>query len=151
MATEPPAFSQPSETGHVASVTQQHVSSSGYDPQLSNVASARAWAAAELRDHNQVEDRLVDDVELVLSELMTNAIQAGATRVSIELHAHPDWVLVSVEDDAGGQVTIRPGSPDGRGRPRFADRCGSQYSVGCGSQISWQAGMGLNGRRRLLN
>jgi anti-sigma regulatory factor (Ser/Thr protein kinase) len=123
MATEPPAFSQPSETGQVASVTQQHVSSSGYDPQLSNVASARAWAAAELRDHNQVEDRLVDDVELVLSELMTNAIQAGATRVSIELHAHPDWVLVSVEDDAGGQVTIRPGSPTaagGRGLPIVA-------------------------------
>ena len=123
MATEPAAFSQRSERDQVASVPQPYVSSSGYDPELSNVARARAWAAAELRGHNQVEGRLVDDVELVLSELMTNAITAGATRVSIELHAHREWVLVSVEDDAGGRVIIRPASPaapGGRGLPIVA-------------------------------
>jgi anti-sigma regulatory factor (Ser/Thr protein kinase) len=104
-------------------MTPPRVSSSTYEPQLANVARARAWAADELRGHHQVQDRLVSDVELVVSELMTNAITAGATRVSIELRAHPEGVLVSVDDDAGGQLAIRPPSltiPGGRGLPIVA-------------------------------
>lgn len=96
-------------------MTQPRVSLIQYEPELSNVARARAWAADQLRDHAQAQDGLVADVELVLSELMTNAITAGASQVFLELRAHPEWVLVSVEDDAGGQLVVRPPSPAGLG------------------------------------
>jgi anti-sigma regulatory factor (Ser/Thr protein kinase) len=104
-------------------MTRTQVATSSYEPDLSNIAKARAWAADQLRDHIQAHGRLVADVELVLSELMTNAIKAGATQVSVELHVHPKWVLVSVEDDAGGRLTMRspsPTAPGGRGLPIVA-------------------------------
>jgi anti-sigma regulatory factor (Ser/Thr protein kinase) len=104
-------------------MTRAHVVSRRYEPDLANVARARAWIVEQLRDHIEGHDRVVPDVELVLSELMTNAIKAGATQVSVELQAHPTRVLVSVEDDAGGRLTIRtpsPTAPGGRGLPIVA-------------------------------
>src|SRR3954470_21910704 len=102
---------------------RRHRASRRYGPDLSNVAKARAWAMGELREHARADERLLADVELVLSELMTNAIKAGATEVAVALEATGDSVLLSVEDDAAGEVTVRrpnAAAPGGRGLPIVA-------------------------------
>ena len=42
------------------------------------------------------------NIELVLSELITNAMQAGSTQISVEVLLHCDRVVLSVTDDAPG-------------------------------------------------
>lgn len=101
---------------------RSHTASSTYEPELSSVAKARSWAVDQLSQHIRAPERLAD-VELVISELVTNAIKAGATEVSIELDARPMQVLISIADDADGQVAIRspsPSAPGGRGLPIVA-------------------------------
>jgi anti-sigma regulatory factor (Ser/Thr protein kinase) len=104
-------------------VTRTHAASSRYGPERTNVGRARAWAVAELRQHAQAGEQLLANVELVISELMTNAIKAGATEVSLTLEAGPRSVMISVHDDAGGRVALRTADPTatgGRGLPIVA-------------------------------
>lgn len=104
-------------------MTAPHVARTTYGPDIDNVSRARAWAVGELRDRVPADDRLLADVELVLSELITNAIKAGTTRVTVELRADRHSVRVRVQDDAGGRLTVRaasPTTPGGRGLPIVA-------------------------------
>ena len=48
---------------------------------------------------------LVADLNLVISELVTNSLQASATAIEFDLEAHRDRVILSVIDDAPGQPT----------------------------------------------
>jgi len=47
-------------------------------------------------------DRLCDDLQLVVSELVTNAVRAGSPRVSVALALEGDRAVVRVGDEAGG-------------------------------------------------
>ncbi|MEU4561797.1 ATP-binding protein [Actinoplanes sp. NPDC023936] len=53
------------------------------------------------------------DVAVVVSELVTNAVQHGAGSVVLEIEAYGDQVIVSVAD--GSSIIPRRREPDGRG------------------------------------
>lgn len=60
---------------------------------------------------------LVDDVAIVVSELVTNAVQAGARDVAVKLDAHHSFVRIAVQDEAGGAPVPQAGtSTDEHGR-----------------------------------
>ncbi|MFN2562651.1 MAG: ATP-binding protein [Jatrophihabitans sp.] len=97
-----------------------HSATREYAPDLSNIAQARRWLTHELAAGLHAPANLVADVELVLSELLTNAIKAGASRVSVELNADSERILLTVADDAAGRVVLRTptaDAPSGRGLP----------------------------------
>lgn len=59
-----------------------------------------------------------EDALLVVSELVTNAIKAGAQRVSLELRVKGRALTIRVDDDAAGWPTVQdPGeyAENGRG------------------------------------
>lgn len=60
----------------------------------------------------------VDDAEMVTSELVTNALSAGAEHIVLQLGADESVLRIGVRDDAGGAVTVTQTDPlalDGRG------------------------------------
>jgi anti-sigma regulatory factor (Ser/Thr protein kinase) len=61
---------------------------------------------------------LIDDVELVTSELTANAVNAGCGILALMLTVHDQWLEVALEDDAAGDPEIRrltPTMSSGRG------------------------------------
>jgi anti-sigma regulatory factor (Ser/Thr protein kinase) len=88
-------------------------------------AAARRWVATSLDHlaHAGVSPRS-DDLVLVVSELVTNSVRAGARTVEVELVAAGDDVELHVTDDAPGLP--EPRTPDwdevhGRGLAIVAD------------------------------
>jgi anti-sigma regulatory factor (Ser/Thr protein kinase) len=47
-------------------------------------------------------ERLCDDLELVASELVTNAVRAGSARINVALALEDDRVVIRVSDEAAG-------------------------------------------------
>ncbi len=85
-------------------------------------AAARAFAKATLGSllAPPVPEALCDDVELVVSELVTNAIRAGSPVVGVAVGLERTRVVLRVRDEAVGWPAQRtPGSddPGGRGLP----------------------------------
>jgi anti-sigma regulatory factor (Ser/Thr protein kinase) len=63
---------------------------------------------------------LGDDIELVVSELVTNAVRAGSPTVTIEMALEADAVLIRVSDTATGWPEAREAGihdTGGRGLP----------------------------------
>jgi anti-sigma regulatory factor (Ser/Thr protein kinase) len=61
---------------------------------------------------------LVDDVTLIVTELLTNSINAGADSALVTLNWHRDQLRVTVGDDAPGAPALQCASPNethGRG------------------------------------
>lgn len=61
---------------------------------------------------------VVDDAELVVGELVVNAIQADASSVDLQLEVHYDRIEIAVTDDGTGRPTLRVAAsddPSGRG------------------------------------
>jgi anti-sigma regulatory factor (Ser/Thr protein kinase) len=61
---------------------------------------------------------LISDAELVVSELVTNAVRAGSSRISVRLTVDDDGLQVAVRDDAPGRPNPRAATVhdrDGRG------------------------------------
>jgi len=61
---------------------------------------------------------LIDDAELVTSELTTNAVNAGCGILALRLIVHDHWLEVALQDDATGDPEIRrltPTMTSGRG------------------------------------
>lgn len=85
------------------------------------VADARGWCRRQLSQLLPVAPTrgdLVDCAELIVSELLTNAVRAECRRVSLTLTGDADCLEVSVYDDASGHPTITQAGPDdvhGRG------------------------------------
>lgn len=77
------------------------------DPQAPG--TARSFVQGHLVEAT-CELGLVDDVVLVASELVTNAVRAGATDIDLTLEITPGAVELLVDDDAGGWPT--PATPD---------------------------------------
>lgn len=82
-------------------------------------AAARRFVTSALADRSGEEaSPQPDDLALVVSELVTNAVRAGATRIGVELLVAEHRVELRVDDDASGWPTPRQaedGDLDGRG------------------------------------
>ena len=78
--------------------------------------AARTFVQSLLNE--RTHDRaLVDDVVLVVSELVTNAVRAGASIIRVTLDATAHRAVLVVDDDAGGWPTLMdPGSEAISGR-----------------------------------
>lgn len=64
-----------------------------------SASQARAFVRRHLVAHGLAY--LSDDVELVVSELTTNAMVHAQTALTVSLHVFEDTLLLEVEDDAG--------------------------------------------------
>jgi hypothetical protein len=94
------------------------------DPSL--VADVRAWAAQRLRLWGLEE--LQFSTELIVSELVTNAIRYGAAPIGLRL-IHQDKLICEVSDGINTSPQLR--HPDhGRGRPRTVPRRSAHQTVG---------------------
>ena len=81
-----------------------------------SAAHARAFVSEHLTDHGMPD--LVDDIELVVSELATNAIVHAQTPFTVNLFASEETVFLEVSDgshDEPFSVVARPLDPSGRG------------------------------------
>ena len=65
------------------------------------VAPARQWTYETLCNRLRVGD-VVDDAVLVVSELVTNAVRAECSQISIRIAFESDAVRIGVLDDAAG-------------------------------------------------
>jgi anti-sigma regulatory factor (Ser/Thr protein kinase) len=62
-------------------------------------------------------DQVIDDVVLVTSELVANAVDARSSQVTVRLDVHHAWTTVVVQDDApGSPALIKATEADERGR-----------------------------------
>ena len=85
---------------------------------LQAAAQARTFVASNLQELAVGGDVPVDDVLIVADELVTNAVQAGATSVEVKLRTRDQRLELIVTDDAAGWPTPRPATDrdvDGRG------------------------------------
>lgn len=84
--------------------------------EASSAARARAFVAQHLRDHGM--PHLVDDIELVASELATNAMLHAQTPFRVILCAFDETVALEVADGSRAQpslVVARSLDTSGRG------------------------------------
>ena len=81
-------------------------------PHPLSVGQARNFCPRRLTsvlDDRSDAPEVVADAATIASELVTNALTAGSTAISLSLALRPDSVYIEVEDDAGG--TVRPANP----------------------------------------
>ncbi|WP_375474755.1 ATP-binding protein [uncultured Jatrophihabitans sp.] len=86
--------------------------------QAADVRAARTWARDCLQSTPGVGPDLLDDAQLVVSELVTNAVQAGCGTLTVEVRRESDGVRIAVTDDARGAPTMGSSAtnvPHGRG------------------------------------
>jgi anti-sigma regulatory factor (Ser/Thr protein kinase) len=93
-------------------------------------SAARAFVESHLGpavgDHGLVEDAM-----LVVSELVTNAVRAGATGLDVALKVTPRRVVLTVDDDADGwpiMVTVGSDAVQGRGLS-IVDQLADEWQV----------------------
>lgn len=78
---------------------------------------AREWARLELAVMYGRLGAAAEDIELIVSELVTNALRAGADYLALAIDGHHSTVRVAVTDDAPGMPVIQDPLPDAeRGR-----------------------------------
>ncbi len=88
----------------------------GFPDRASSVAGARAFVTLHLVDHDL--ERLVEDLQLVVSELATNALLHGRTGFLVVLLAFDGSVRIEVHDGSRPipvQVAARTLDVGGRG------------------------------------
>jgi anti-sigma regulatory factor (Ser/Thr protein kinase) len=84
-------------------------------PKLARDYCAEFVAAATPGGQSSIE--LVDDTRLVVSELVTNALNAGSADVRVTVEVHRGHVRVAIGDDAPSRPQPRDAGPeDGHGR-----------------------------------
>jgi anti-sigma regulatory factor (Ser/Thr protein kinase) len=82
--------------------------------QARNFCTRRLSSVLESRGDQR---ETVADAAAIASELVTNAVNAGSSRIELSLELRPASVLIEVVDNAGG--TVAPATPaptDARGR-----------------------------------
>jgi two-component sensor histidine kinase len=84
----------------------------------STPAAARRFTVTRLQQVLGADQSVIADAALATSELVTNSVNARATKVTVEVTVHRDLLRLAVSDDAGGQPELRtttPNSTGGRG------------------------------------
>jgi anti-sigma regulatory factor (Ser/Thr protein kinase) len=105
-----------------------------------SVAAARTFVAQDLLRQNCPDD-LVEDVELVVSELATNALVHGETGFTVRLRVRDEAVVVEVEDGSQhGPVLRAPADLDTNGRgvaivEALSDEWGVDHYAGGGKSV----------------
>jgi anti-sigma regulatory factor (Ser/Thr protein kinase) len=111
---------------------------------------ARRWVLDELGSmYSQVGDA-GQDVQIVVSELVTNALHAECRSLSVALDGHHTYVRVATTDDAAGVPVAQNPEPyesSGRGL-RVVEALSTGWGVepGAGSKTVW-ADVPLEGNR----
>lgn len=76
---------------------------------LESVASARAWLVDQLR--HLAPSPLVDDAQLCLSELASNAVNHSGSAFDVEVAELADRVRITVSDASDDQPVVRSADP----------------------------------------
>ncbi|WP_248958310.1 ATP-binding protein [Sphaerisporangium perillae] len=111
-----------------------------------SVGAARVLVCQELRQWGAGE--LADDCSLIVSELVTNAVQHGGTAFSLRLGSDGSWVYGEVFDAGDGLPRTGSGDLDatgGRGLlivGTLADDWGVVQADGGGKVVWFVAGLG---------
>ncbi len=93
------------------------------------VREARDFVSARLRRHHL--DDLVPDAQLVVSELVTNAVVHAGTPFSVSLELLDDCVELVIGDGSPGELVARLPEPlalGGRGL-QVVDECSASWGV----------------------
>ena len=98
------------------------VASTGMSPDARAPQCARAWCRQQLTvawiGPDPVTPQLLQDVSLVVSELVTNAVRAGCHRLTVRLSVDGDQIRLAVIDDGAGTPVrqhLRVDATSGRG------------------------------------
>jgi anti-sigma regulatory factor (Ser/Thr protein kinase) len=106
------------------------------NPEPRSAALARDFVGDELRQHDL--RYLVLDVQLVVSELVTNAVRHARTTVDVTLEEQPFCVVLTVHDDIPATPVMRaPGASETGGRGLMIVR---GVSVDWGVELDPQGG-----------
>jgi anti-sigma regulatory factor (Ser/Thr protein kinase) len=108
--------------------------------------AARAFVRARLAEHGAPAGVDTDDVVLITSELVTNAVEAGASSVLLDVRLSARGLEIVVEDDAGGWPAVgraQDHAVGGRGL-HIVEQLADRWSVdrrGAGKRVvaSWAA------------
>ena len=79
---------------------------------------ARAFTVEHLHQalgSDAADSGLLEDAGLVVSELVTNSVKAGASEIEVGLAIHHDHIRLAVADDAAGEPAVRSPSPHATG------------------------------------
>jgi anti-sigma regulatory factor (Ser/Thr protein kinase) len=91
-----------------------------YAAQPAAPSRARSWSQQRLRDvlaDHPGAAEIMDEAAIVVSELVTNAIQAGTHVATLTLSVGDDTVRIGVTDDADGNPRVTTtGAEDEHGR-----------------------------------
>jgi anti-sigma regulatory factor (Ser/Thr protein kinase) len=80
-------------------------------------AEAAAVARAVVYEHGSfLPEHLRQDTELLVSELVANAIRHGRPPITLHVRPHPPGILVAVRDE-GPQLPVLPSAPPGPDQP----------------------------------
>lgn len=96
-----------------------------------SVARARRWASAELPAMYRQAGEVTPDIQVVVSELVTNAVRAKCRHLTLALEGHHRYVRVAATDDAPGTPVKQTPAPDqthGRGLS-VVDALSSRWGV----------------------
>lgn len=63
---------------------------------------ARARVTQELRGSGELDEGGVEDAALIVSELVTNALRAGSTAITVNIESGEREIRITVVDDAPG-------------------------------------------------
>lgn len=115
--------------------------SRSFDGDVSAPGRARHFAVNAVADRASAE--VLDDIAMIVSELVTNAVRAGAGRIAVAIEADPDSTIVrfTVSDDVAGWPVIRQAAPHevtGRGLPivaALASDWGIEAADGVGKRV----------------
>jgi anti-sigma regulatory factor (Ser/Thr protein kinase) len=83
-------------------------------------APARSFCTDEVTSvlgYGTTAQSVIDDLNLVVSELVTNAVQAGCSELDLDLQVHRNRIRVTISDQAPGRPEVQhPASSEERGR-----------------------------------
>ncbi len=103
-------------------------------PEAASPAAARRAVRAELASVVLAGPRgeaVVQDVTLVVSELVSNAVAAGGQSIDLQLMIHHNHLVVRVRDDARARPRLAaptPSAPSGRGL-RLIDKLARAWTI----------------------
>jgi anti-sigma regulatory factor (Ser/Thr protein kinase) len=102
------------------------------------VATARRFVVSVLTGH--LDQRRLDDLEVVVSEIVSNGVMHAATTMELVVELRGDYAHIELIDQAEGQPSIRPhGGAEGGFGLRIVEAMTRQWGVRheSGSKAVW--------------